>query len=285
MLKHTFCHLPGIGLKTEKRLWEQGISDWQAFLDHGPFLLPRGFVERFDHQIHISYQELQSGNTDFFVRSLPKSEYWRLFGNFRHSVAYIDIETTGCGPENDHITTIALYDGEKTFTFVFGDNLEEFCDTLLNYQLVVTFNGSCFDLPTIERQLLIRPPVAHIDLRFLLKSLGYKGGLKACEKALGLNRGLLDGIDGYSAVLLWQAFERFNDQRILETLLSYNVEDVLSLEVLMYFAYNRKIAGLQNPSPKAIDTPPVKMALNPYTVHQHILETHVLSRLGQRGQD
>ncbi len=283
MLQHTFCHLPGIGLKTEKRLWDQGITEWQCFLDHAGSLLPRGFFERFAPKIQSSFQALQNGDADFFVSSLPKSEYWRLFSSFRHSVAYVDIETTGCGPENNHITTIALYDGEKPSTFVRGDNLERFSDILLNYQLIVTFNGSCFDLPMLERNLSVKPPLAHIDLRFLLKSLGYKGGLKACEKLLGLDRGPLDGIDGYSAVLLWQAFERLNDNRILETLLSYNVEDVLSLEILMCFAYNTKISALQRPDPKAINTP-VHTAGNPYAAYQQVLEEHVFPRLGYRVQ-
>jgi len=43
----------------------------------------------------------------------------------------------------------------------------------------------------------------HIDLRYVLRSLGYTGGLKGCEKQAGIDRGNLEGVDGYFAVLLW----------------------------------------------------------------------------------
>jgi hypothetical protein len=274
MLKNTFCHLSGIGVKTEQRLWNQGISDWQHFLEQADALLPQSFVRRFGPQVQTSCHELTNGNAEFFVRSLPTSECWRLFAEFRHSVAYVDIETTGCGPEYDQITTIALYDGQRTRTFVSGENLEKFADTLLNYKLIVTFNGSCFDLPKIRHQLQVSLPPAHIDLRFVLKSLGYKGGLKKCEKIVGCNRGLLDGVDGYSAVLLWQAFERCNEPNILETLLSYNVEDVLSLETLMHFAYNSKLQSVSGPEILPLKGPEQEPH-NPYTAHQSVLEDHV----------
>jgi len=50
-------------------------------------------------------------------------------------------------------------------------------------------------------------PGAHIDLRFLLKKLGYAGGLKRIDKELGINRGAdIDGIDGFEAVRLWNEY-------------------------------------------------------------------------------
>ncbi len=33
MLNHTFIHLPGIGPHRERKLWDQGILDWNCFLD------------------------------------------------------------------------------------------------------------------------------------------------------------------------------------------------------------------------------------------------------------
>ena len=54
---------------------------------------------------------------------------------------------------------------------------------------------------------------SHIDLRYVLKGLGFSGGLKMCEKALGLNRGDLDGIDGYFAILLWLDYQQNNNVR------------------------------------------------------------------------
>ena len=63
----------------------------------------------------------------------------------------------------------------------------------------------------------------------MLSRLGYKGGLKGCEKQLGLDRHELDGVDGYTAVLLWQEYTRTRNTRALDTLLAYNIQDVLNL--------------------------------------------------------
>ena len=74
---------------------------------------------------------------------------------------------------------------------------------------------------------------AHIDLRYVLASLGYKGGLKKCETALGIDRGDLDGVDGSLAVLLWEEYRKTGSPKALDTLLAYNIEDVVNLETLM----------------------------------------------------
>lgn len=55
---------------------------------------------------------------------------------------------------------------------------------------------------------------------------------------MGLNRGDLDGVDGYFAVLLWNEYKKTGTQKALETLLAYNIEDVVNLEILMVEAYN-----------------------------------------------
>ena len=81
----------------------------------------------------------------------------------------------------------------------------------------------------------------HIDLRYTLRSLGYSGGLKGCEKKAGIDRGDLEGVDGYFAVLLWDDYRRNKNQKALETLLAYNIQDVVNLETLMVLSYNLKI--------------------------------------------
>ena len=78
-------------------------------------------------------------------------------------------------------------------------------------------------------------------MRYLLRSLGYTGGLKGCEKKAGIDRGELDGLDGYSAVLLWNDYQRNKNPKSLETLLAYNIQDVVNLENLMVLSYNLKL--------------------------------------------
>ncbi|TVM28847.1 ribonuclease H-like domain-containing protein, partial [Oceanidesulfovibrio marinus] len=82
---------------------------------------------------------LDAGDARDFYRDMPPQEQWRIFPHFRHSAAYVDIETTGTGCGMDHITTIALYDGREVKTYVHGRNLEDFVDDIAAHELLVTF--------------------------------------------------------------------------------------------------------------------------------------------------
>ena len=270
MLKHSFCHLPGVGPKKERRFWENGIVTWEDFLDADREAPVSAKAQEHRSRIRDSLQELARHNAEYFAALLPKPEMWRLFKTFQDRTAYLDIETTGMGQGLDHITCIGLFDGRGVQTFVHGRNLETFADRILDYKLLVTFNGSCFDLPFIERELQTRLPAAHIDLRFLLKGLGYAGGLKSVEQAFGLDRGLLKNADGYLAVLLWDRYRSTGDERYLETLLAYNAEDVINLEVLMSRAYNLKRAACPfyaEPCADALHAFP-----NPFAAHAEVLD-------------
>jgi len=71
----------------------------------------------------------------------------------------------------------------------------------------------------------------------------------------------LDGLDGYSAVLLWNDYQRNKNPKSLETLLAYNIQDVVNLEFLMVLSYNLKLKETpfaqshQIPSPKEPEIP------------------------------
>jgi uncharacterized protein len=190
-----------------------------------------------------SQAQLAGLNPRYFSELLPASEQWRLFTHFRDNAAFLDIETTGLGGPGDHITTVVLYDGRSARHFIHGQNLDEFPAAVQSYRLLVTFNGKCFDVPFIERYFGMKITAAHIDLRYVLKSLGYSGGLKIVEKKLGIDRKDLQDVDGYFAVLLWQEYRRRGDSTALETLLAYNTADVLNLEPLMVTAFNMKLKG------------------------------------------
>jgi uncharacterized protein YprB with RNaseH-like and TPR domain len=107
--------------------------------------------------------------------------------------------------------------------------------------VIVSYNGKCFDVPFIENYFNIRLDHAQIDLRYVLYSLGYRGGLKGCERQLGMDRGDLSDIDGFFAVLLWDEFVKTKNQQTLNTLLAYNIQDTITLENLMVTAYNLKL--------------------------------------------
>jgi uncharacterized protein YprB with RNaseH-like and TPR domain len=240
MLTNTFCHLPGIGVAVERQLWAAGIDSWAAALAADRGQLPRRHRRALADHLPASVAQLARGNPVPFAGALPSHQHWRLFPAFRHTTAYLDIETTGLG-DASAITTIVIYDGATIRHYVNGINLDAFPGDIMRYAVVVTYNGKCFDVPVIERFFRITMRQAHIDLRYVLKRLGYGGGLKGCERRLGIERPGLADVDGYFAVLLWDEFTRTKNSKALGTLLAYNTADAVNLETLMVLAYNRHV--------------------------------------------
>jgi len=165
---------------------------------------------------------------------------------------YIDTETTGLSGGSGTLAFLiglaiverdALVVTQYLITRFAGEAamLKSFDRVLTTDDRLVSYNGKSFDLPFIERYFGIKLNQAHIDLRYVLASLGYKGGLKGCETRLGFHRGDLTDIDGFFAVLLWHDYRKNRNEKALQTLLAYNIQDVLSLEILMVIAYNLKI--------------------------------------------
>jgi len=256
MLRNTFCHIPGIGPRIEQRMWSTGILSWDEFLQHEEPPFPRRRVPRARRVIRQSLTEIDQENATYFERHLPSEQHWRLYPEFRHSMAYLDIETSG-DPSANVITTISVYDGTRISCYVRGRNLEDFRTDIARYKLIVTYSGKAFDVPVLESTFGIRIGAAHIDLRYVLKSLGFTGGLKSIEKQFGIDRGDLAGLDGYWAVLLWRDFVQTGNERALETLLAYNILDVVNLEALMVEAYNRKLERTPFAATHRVDLPDI----------------------------
>lgn len=259
MLSSSFLHIPKIGAKTEKKIWESGINTNNDFIKHPPeFITPKSRKNILNHIKTVQKTEDPHHYYDY----LPSGEQWRIFKRFQKQTAYIDIETTGLDTCKDEITTIALYDGENIKHYVNGINLDDFKKDIFDYQVIATYNGKTFDIPFIENFFDVEISHCHLDLRYILKSLGYSGGLKSCEKQLGIGRGMdLDGVNGFMAVLIWAYYRRKKNVRALETLLAYNIEDVLNLEYMMITAYNKKIEGIPLELEK-LSIPPKKV--NPF---------------------
>ncbi|GAB7080991.1 ribonuclease H-like domain-containing protein [Megalodesulfovibrio paquesii] len=283
MLTRTFSHAPGLGPALEAKLWAAGITDWDTLLDapQSDWLVPparRGLLRDTVEESRIRLRSATPADAAWFADRLPSREHWRLWTAFRDHAAYVDIETTGLGIEEDHITTIACRDAHGLRTYVHGHTLPDFRDALDDCRLLVTFNGKCFDAPCIERQLDMALDMAHLDLRYPLKKAGLRGGLKAIEKTLGLDRGELDGVDGYAAVLFWQGYRATQDTRWLETLLSYNAADVLSLERLCARTHNLLVEG--TPFDLLEQVPEPVPPENPIPAHAEIVRS-VLARMGK----
>ncbi|MGD9819830.1 MAG: ribonuclease H-like domain-containing protein [Desulfomonilaceae bacterium] len=256
MLENTFCHIKGIGPKSEQKMWAAGILSWDDVMSMKHGILSPLVTKSIIAGVSESVEKLEMDDARFFCDMLLSTENWRIFSNFRHSVAYIDIETIGQYGSREEITTIAMYDGSKLYYYIKGHNHKQFAQDIERYELIVTYNGKCFDLPVIRRLLGIRMDQAHIDLRFVLHSLGFRGGLKGCEKQLGIDREELDGLDGYFAILLWQDYVNNHNHKALDTLLAYNILDAVNLEPLMVKAYNMKLEATPFESDRTIQDIP-----------------------------
>lgn len=243
MLEHSFCLFPGVGHRTEAKIWRAGLATWADALDADLERWPALAQARQVGLLDEAGDRLADGDAEWFAARLGTVDQWRLVHDFRGQVGYLDIETTGIGPGH-HITAIALYDATGVRCFVHGIDLDAFAAAVAGCRLLCTYNGKSFDVPIIERELQVQLPRAHVDLRYLLKAVGLQGGLKRCEQALGLGRGELDGVDGYFAVVLWQWWRARGDPRALDTLCAYNAADVLSLEQLLAHGVNQQLTHL-----------------------------------------
>jgi len=238
MLEATFLHLPGATREIEQRLWEAGVLSWHDFLErYQSGTLPFPVRPEWFSLIQQSITHLAKGNVRFFAHLLPPSEHWRLYGPFRSQAVCLDIETTGL-TDKDRVTVVGLYHNDRYEAFVDGINLEQLPDTLRCFSILVTFNGSDFDIPFLRRVFpyLLLPPV-HLDVQALLKRLGIRGSQKVIEERLGFFRKEeVRGMTGVDAVALWEAYLR-GEQKALHRLLEYNREDVSKLKDLMDYAY------------------------------------------------
>ncbi len=281
MLTNSFCHLPGIGLKKERALWARGIRTWDDFLNGCRSDDDDEGSDKLATLVEDSAEHLAASDPAWFERSMPTPELWRLFPEFRHTAAYLDIESNGVAGDRGRITTISLYDGQCVRTYVRGENLDDFARDVRAYRLLITYNGRAFDLPFMERYLGIKFDQAHIDLMHIMRSLGFRGGLKGAERAIGIKRGELDGVDGFFAVLLWREYRKTGDRRALETLLAYNVLDTVNLERLMVEAYNRKIEATPFGGERELELP--EMPDLPYEPDAGVVDRLMETYLRMRG--
>ncbi len=272
MLKHTFIHIPGIGPATERWLWSTGFETWEDYFQRcQECMLPLIKRDRITSVLDESLLALKDANYQYFEALLPAGEIWRLYRELREKTAFLDIETTGLSAGPNAITLIGLFDGLETKVFIQGQNLEEFNREIRKYQLIVSFNGKRFDIPFIRYVLGNLPEgQVHLDLMYPLRRLGYHGGLKSIEAQLGIGRsGILRQVDGFMAVLLWHEYQRGN-KAALNTLIRYNLEDVVNLQYLADTVYNTNLARLPisvNPLPE-----PKKYCLDDFRYDEELLE-------------
>ena len=244
MLDKSFVHLAGIGLSTEKKLWDRGVENWAHLADFAPTFFEGARLRTIQEGLAETLAAWDKKDLHYFYKLLPRPELWRLVPEFIDDIAYLDIETDGLKlPPVSQSTTITFclrgqlyqeHEPEKKKKLIQKMDAES--------SLFCSFFGEVFDVPFLRKEFDLPLEKAHLDLCFWLKRLGFGGGLKKVEKAFPdiRSRESFD-IDGFDAVRLWKLHER-GVPGALETLLTYNAEDVVVLEPLLIKAYNFEVA-------------------------------------------
>jgi uncharacterized protein YprB with RNaseH-like and TPR domain len=227
-LENSFILFPGIGEKTEKKLWKNGIRHWDHLEDSSKY------SDRIEEHREKARKNLRVGNELFFKDKLPNKSLWRAYKNFQENVCFFDIETTGLKPERNKTTTVSFYRKGESETLIRGQDLnqEKLEEEFFESSLLVSFNGKRFDQPFLEKSFDMDIENPHVDLMYLCQRLGYSGGLKKIEKDLEIDRELED-IDGKQAIRLWKRYEKNGDEEALQKLVKYNQYDAENLQDLM----------------------------------------------------
>ena len=241
MLTSTFVLLQGIGHATERRLWQDGLLDWQSFLKQPRVNgFSQGRKSLYDRELALSQSQFDAGHLHLLASRLQAREHWRFYDTCRSRTVYLDIETTGSSPRDGDVTVVGLHRNGRTISLVQGENLtaERLQQELDQCELLVTFFGTGFDVPYLRAKFPgLRFPIPHFDLCFAARRLGLRGGLKHIEQEVGIEReASLRGLDGWDAIRLWSRWRR-GDYAALNLLLAYNAADTQNLVPLTALVY------------------------------------------------
>jgi uncharacterized protein YprB with RNaseH-like and TPR domain len=234
LIRGAFAHLPGIGPERLRRLRVAGVNDWRALLED-PGLLHMGpaRLDRLRDAVQRCEEAVQRNDIGYLVSRFKQQDRWRILGTWFECATFFDIETSGLDWDSE-VTMVACLHRGQLHSFLKGESLDAFLDLLDDVDLLVSFNGTSFDVPRIEDAFHIPDcPCPHVDLRWLCYHASLSGGLKSIETQVGIRRpdDLLT-IDGEQAGWLWNMWEQDGDRKARRVLERYCGADVLALQLL-----------------------------------------------------
>jgi len=244
LIQNSFIFLERIKKGIEKKIWKQGIYSWDSFLSKnkidGLSIVRKKYYNR---KIIEARKALYNFDSAYFKNILPQSEYYRLYDFFKEDCVFLDIETTGLDSKNDDITLIGLFDGINKKTMIKGINLEYklLKNEFKKYKLIITFNGSSFDVPFINKTYPgLLPNIPNFDVKSVTDRLNLKGGLKEIEKKLGIKRNkIIEKFYGGDALTLWKMHRATGDDYYLKLLIEYNEDDIINLKTIAEYCVEK----------------------------------------------
>lgn len=268
MITSSFCCFKGLSRSAEQMIWERGCLSWDRvkFLPEKTFSLKK--TRLLFQEIRQAQKALDADLVDYFLCRFNGADKVRVFKEFRSTAVILDIETTGLS-STDIVTSIAAIKKGRIYVFIDGFDLDDFLFLLKNVNLIVTFNGTRFDLPFLKRHFKFDLNIPHLDMMPVLGDLGYRGGQKKCEQLFGLKRTKSFGMLGENAVRLWRSWKDKNDLNALRQLAYYNAEDVFMLERLIVKAYNQVIRPM--PVRTVLDSSFDHIAIQPDMISCNVL--------------
>ena len=185
-----------------------------------------------------------------------KPYHSKLFDLYFHDCRIIafDIETTGLFPHHDQIILSGLLDtgGDTVSATQFfcdqtGDEpslIRNTLDVLTQADVILTYNGSSFDLPFLEKRaakygIPVSLNYCHLDLYSVLSSFsGLKDGIRSLsqknvERFMGVDTMRADRISGGDSVRLYERFMTTRGFDLERQILLHNHDDILQLYRLL----------------------------------------------------
>lgn len=232
MINQALQHCSGIGPVRLAKLHSAGVQTWQDALQY-PQRIPASCRQAMIEESRRCLTALENKDIQYFINRFTPQDKWRILANYLEGATYFDIETLGLSSA-DPITVIAAWHQGQFHIFVEHENLDDFLECLDQVKLLVSFNGSTFDVPRVLDTFHIPDlPCPHLDLRWTTYHRGLAGGLKEIASRLGIDRPAdLRDVSGEQAVLLWQAWKAEQDQAAREHLIRYCAADVLLLHMV-----------------------------------------------------
>ncbi len=234
-VERTFQVSKGVGPYRERDLWARGFETWDAFEAEARqrVVMSKTIDAETLEVIGRARHALAEKDLPALAGMLSAKEHWRLYPHFVEQAAFFDIEADG----DEVPTVVGVMDRHGVATFRRGVSFEQLPERLAQSPLWVTFNGAVFDVPVLRKafgQANFPTPVVHVDLRFLVRRTGLKGGLKGIEEELKLHRPPhLKGVSGFDAIRLWREWTERKEVGALRILTEYNLYDAVNLRSVL----------------------------------------------------